>query len=330
MSRKSTATSKTRGLKLLKPDAIAAKSKTLIAREASNKRWTQFFQFLAANPYILLFLTVGLAVWLGRQTVAGLRPRHGGGGHHHRLRPFGLGLGLRRRSSSSNNFTKSLFYYLFMYGVGLARRTVLRQQPRRRRFQVHLSGRSCPASSASFCVGPWREAFRPASRARPAACSAGSQTMSAAIGSAEQAVTPGRSRLPPGTTPEQVSAMIALSYGITYIWGTVGIILITQVPAAMVGRRRPGRGQASTREEHGVAERRRRRRYPAGPPGGLRAYRLENDDLGRPHHARSPAAESGVPRRQPRARRSARSALIGRPDAAASATSSRSAAGARR
>ena len=30
-----------------------------------------FFQFLAANPFILLFLTVGLAVWLGRQTVAG-------------------------------------------------------------------------------------------------------------------------------------------------------------------------------------------------------------------------------------------------------------------
>jgi hypothetical protein len=30
-----------------------------------------FFQFLAANPYILLFLVVGLAVALGRVTVAG-------------------------------------------------------------------------------------------------------------------------------------------------------------------------------------------------------------------------------------------------------------------
>ena len=28
------------------------------------------------------------------------------------------------------------------------------------------------------------------------------------------------------TTPEQVSGMIALGYGVTYIWGTVGIILI--------------------------------------------------------------------------------------------------------
>jgi putative transport protein len=57
---------------------------------------------------------------------------------------------------------------------------------------------------------------------------AGSQTMSAAIGSAEQAAIAGAIALPPGTSVEQVSAMIALSYGITYIWGTVGIILITK------------------------------------------------------------------------------------------------------
>ncbi len=30
-----------------------------------------FFAWLAANPFILLFVTVGLAVWLGRQSVAG-------------------------------------------------------------------------------------------------------------------------------------------------------------------------------------------------------------------------------------------------------------------
>ena len=37
----------------------------------------------------------------------------------------------------------------------------------------------------------------------------------------------GAVKLPPGRKPaESVSAMIALSYGVTYIWGTVGIILI--------------------------------------------------------------------------------------------------------
>ncbi len=33
-------------------------------------------------------------------------------------------------------------------------------------------------------------------------------------------------KLAEGQTAEQVSGMIALSYGLTYIWGTVGIILI--------------------------------------------------------------------------------------------------------
>ena len=55
---------------------------------------------------------------------------------------------------------------------------------------------------------------------------AGSMTMSAAIGSAEKAVRQGAFKLAEGQTFEQVSGMIALSYGITYIWGTVGIILI--------------------------------------------------------------------------------------------------------
>ena len=76
------------------------------------------FQFLANNPYILLFFTVGLSVLIGRQTIAG----------------YGLGMvaaaivvgcGLSVWASvygvklELNNFAKSLFYYLFMYGVGL-------------------------------------------------------------------------------------------------------------------------------------------------------------------------------------------------------------------
>jgi putative transport protein len=48
--------------------------------------------------------------------------------------------------------------------------------------------------------------------------------MSAAIGTAEMAVTQGAYKMPAGSTAEGVSAMIALGYGISYIWGTVGII----------------------------------------------------------------------------------------------------------
>ena len=104
---------------------------------------------------------------------------------------------------------------------------------------------------------------------------AGSQTMSAAIGSAEQAVLAGAITPPAGTTPEQVNAMIALSYGITYIWGTVGIILICKYLPKWWGIDAKAAARDYERE-HGVAS----GDVPAlsgWTAGGLRAYRLEND-----------------------------------------------------
>ena len=77
-----------------------------------------FFEFLKANPFLLLFLTVGLAVWIGKFSVKG----------------YGLGMvaaaivvGVALATWAStygvklqlDNFAKSLMYYLFMYGVGL-------------------------------------------------------------------------------------------------------------------------------------------------------------------------------------------------------------------
>src|SRR6188768_2336940 len=77
-----------------------------------------FFKFLQANPYMLLFVTVGLAIWFGRFSIKG----------------YGLGMvasaiivgcGLSVWASvygeklALDNFARLLFYYLFMYGVGL-------------------------------------------------------------------------------------------------------------------------------------------------------------------------------------------------------------------
>ncbi|MFL6812761.1 MAG: transporter, partial [Bradyrhizobium sp.] len=77
-----------------------------------------FFSFLQNNPYLLLFFVVGLAVWIGRASIKG----------------YGLGMvagaiivgaalsviaSLYGVKLELNNFVKSLFYYLFMYGVGL-------------------------------------------------------------------------------------------------------------------------------------------------------------------------------------------------------------------
>lgn len=184
-----------------------------------------FFEFLGANPYILLFLTVGLAVWLGRQTL-------GGYGLGMVASAIIVGCGLAVWGSTYgvklelNNFTKSMFYYLFMYGVGL------RVGPS---FVNSLGGDglkftllavvSCVVGLFLVVAGVQLFDLPPGAAG---GILAGSQTMSAAIGSAEEAVNAGVLSLPEGTSKEQVSSMIALSYGITYIWGTVGIILITK------------------------------------------------------------------------------------------------------
>src|SRR4051794_6069933 len=182
-----------------------------------------FFQFLQQNPYLLLFFVVGLAVWIGRANIKG----------------YGLGMvaaaivvGCALSTWASlygvklelNNFAKSLFYYLFMYGVGLrvgpSFVNSLKGDGLKFTFLAVLSS----LMGLALCVIGARLLELPMGAA--GGLIAGSQTMSAAIGSAEQAVEQGAVQLPAGTTAEQVSAMIALSYGISYIWGTVGIILI--------------------------------------------------------------------------------------------------------
>jgi putative transport protein len=98
--------------------------------------------------------------------------------------------------------------------------------------------------------------------------------MSAAIGSAEQAVTSGAYTLPPGVTAEQVSAMIALSYGVTYIWGTVGIILICKYLPKWWGV--DARAAAKKYEEEFGVKNLDDSGLTGYRPAGIRAYRVTN------------------------------------------------------
>src|SRR5256886_11061982 len=180
-----------------------------------------FFSFLQQNPFLLLFFVVGLAVWIGRANIKG----------------YGLGMvagaivvGAALSVTASlygvklelNNFAKSLFYYLFMYGVGL------RVGPS---FINSLKGdglKFTVLAVVSSVLGLALVVLGAKLFSLPTGAAggmlAGSQTMSAPIGSAEPAITSGSAKLPAGMKPEDATGMIALSYGITYILGTVGII----------------------------------------------------------------------------------------------------------
>ena len=228
-----------------------------------------FFEFLKNNPYLLLFFVVGVAVWIGRVNIKG----------------YGLGMvagaivvgaALSVWASAYgvklelNNFAKSLFYYLFMYGVGL------RVGPSflnslggdGAKFSV-LAVVSCVLGLAIIVIGVKLLNLPPGTAG---GILAGSQTMSAAIGSAEQAAYV--IRLPAGVTPQDAASMVALSYGITYIWGTVGIILICKylpkwwgIDAKAAAKQYEAEFGVSNVEGSGLTGFR---------PFGLRAYRLEN------------------------------------------------------
>lgn len=229
------------------------------------------FTWLAANPYVLLFLTVALAVTLGRQTIKGY-----GLGMVASAIIIGCGLSvsasLYGTTLQLDNFTQLMFYYLFMYGVGL------RVGPS---FLNSLGGDglkftllavvSCVLALALTVLGAKLLGLP---QGAAGGILAGANTMSAAIGSAEEAVRSGILDLPAGTTADDVSAMIAVSYGITYIWGTVGIILLCKYLPKIWGVD----AKAAAREyekEHDVAS-------GDGPaltgwrPAAARAYRLEN------------------------------------------------------
>jgi putative transport protein len=232
-----------------------------------------FFQFLQANPYILLFLVVGLAVGIGRLTFKG----------------YGLGMvasaivvGAAVATVAStygiklqlDNFAKSLFYYLFMYGVGLRVGPSFVNSLKGDGVRFAFLAVLCSVLGLILAVVTAKWFGLPAGAA--GGILAGSMTMSAAIGSAEQAVTSGAFKLPPGATAEQVSSMIALCYGVTYIWGTVGIILICKylpkwwgVDARQAAREYEEEFGVKNMDESGLTGYR---------PGGVRAYRVTNPE----------------------------------------------------
>jgi putative transport protein len=232
-----------------------------------------FFEFLKANPFILLFFTIGMAVYVGKFNVKG----------------YGLGMvaaavvvgcGLAAWASvygvklELNSFAKSLFYYLFMYGVGLRVGPSFFNSLKKDGLKFTILAVFCSVVGLILVVVAVKMFGLPPGCA--GGVLAGSQTMSAAIGTAEMAVSQGAYKLPEGSTAESISAMIALSYGVTYIWGTVGIILICKYLPRWWGV--DARKAAKEYEQaHGVAN-----VDDSGltgyRPAGIRSYKLENKD----------------------------------------------------
>ncbi len=227
--------------------------------------------FLASQPYVLLFGVVGAAYALGQVKVKG----------------YGLGVtasaiiigtvvsALASRHGvklAIDEFTKLLFYYLFMHAVGLRVGPAFVQGLKGDGLKYALLAVICCASGLALSVGlaHWFE-LPPGSAA---GILAGAMTMSAALGAAEQAVSSGAYVVPEGMSAAQVSGNIALAYGVTYVWGTVGIVLLVRYLPAIF---RMDARAAAREYEAAMGE-----SALGGPEGGAheafgaRAYRLDN------------------------------------------------------
>ena len=229
------------------------------------------FLFLNSNPYILLFLVVTLAVLIGRFTIKGYGLGTIGGA-------IVVGCGVAIAASlygitlKLDTFTMNLFYYLFMYGVGLRVGPSFLNSLKDDGLKFTILAVICSLVSLAVVVLGARFLNLPTGAA--GGILAGATTMSSAIGSAEQAIASGAVKLAPGETVDGVSAMITLSYGITYIWGTVGIVLMCKymprwwgVDAKAAARRYEEQHGMHDAEDDGLT---------ANKSFALRAYRLEN------------------------------------------------------
>ena len=199
-----------------------------------------FFTFLQQNPYLLLFFVVGLAVWIGRASIKG----------------YGLGMvagaivvGAALSVWASvygvklelNNFAKSLFYYLFMYGVGLRVGPSFINSLKGDGLKfTFLAVVSSVLGLALVVIGAKLFALPPGAAG---GMLAGSQTMSAAIGSAEQAVTSGVVKLPAGMKPEDAIGHDRAVLRHHLHLGHRRHHPDLQIPAALVGRRCQGGGE---------------------------------------------------------------------------------------
>src|SRR5512136_1697068 len=232
------------------------------------------FEFLKTNPFLLLFLTVGLAVLIGKFSVKG----------------YGLGMvaaaivvGVALATWAStygvklqlDNFAKSLMYYLFMYGVGLRVGPSFFNSLKKDGITFTVLAVVCAVLGLGLVVVLSKMFGLPPGAA--GGVLAGSQTMSAAIGTAEMAVSQGAYKVPAGSTPEAISAMIALGYGISYIWGTVGIILICKYLPKWWGI--DAKAEARKYEEANGVPNVDDAGLTGFRPLSVRAYRLSNDAL---------------------------------------------------
>lgn len=190
------------------------------------------FQFLAAQPYVLLFVVVALAAAVGRVRVAGFTLGTTASailvGAAISIGSAAMGVELKL-----DEFTKQFAYYLFMYAVGLRIGPSLINSFDREGLGFALIAVIASVTGLVTTMVVSRLFALPAGM--DVGLLAGALTESAAIGAADGAVTSGAAPIPLGMTTDQLMANAAIGYSLTYVFGSIGIIFMVRLLPRLFG-----------------------------------------------------------------------------------------------
>jgi putative transport protein len=241
-----------------------------------------FFTYLSNNPFVFLFLALGLGYPLGWITIKGISLGTTAG-----TLVVGVVLALAAFAIydlkiDAPGLVSDIFLMMFMYAIGMKVGPQFFSGLARGGLDFVVIGLIVVFSNFLIVVAGAK--MMDMAPGYAAGIISGSYTVTAVIGVAQSAVSSGAFKMPDGITADQVGANIAAGYAISYILSSVFIILLIKYLPAMFGVNAVKSGKEAEVEFGGGGE---GEALPSTAgfsklgvmPMDIRAYKVEHEEL---------------------------------------------------
>jgi len=241
-----------------------------------------FFTYLSNNPFVFLFLALGLGYPLGWITIKGISLGTTAG-----TLVVGVALALAAFAIydlkiDAPGLVSDIFLMMFMYAIGMKVGPQFFSGLARGGLDFVVIGLIVVFSN--FLIVVVGAKVLEMAPGYAAGIISGSYTVTAVIGVAQSAVSSGAFKMPDGITADQVGANIAAGYAISYILSSVFIILLIKYLPAMFGVNAIKSGKEAEVEFGGGGE---SEALPSTAgfskmgvmPMDIRAYKVEHEEL---------------------------------------------------
>ena len=228
------------------------------------------YELMVDNPLLVIFITIGIGCWIGNLKIAKVEVGSTTG-------VLLAGLALGHFGLSLGPGAATFGFALFIFSVGLQAGPIF--------LSAFLEdGRKYIALSAVVAATALGLAFGLSRLVAldpglDAGMLAGALTSTPTLAGAEDAIRSGLATLPDGLTPEQAMRNVSVGYAITYIFGTVGLIVFIRYFPTLARIDLPGEALKLAREKGMLG----RRRVAAGAERLpiIRAYEIGEQAVGK-------------------------------------------------